>query len=97
MKKVNLIMLDFAHQDTRSTHAMLFGYGDRREDHGFFGGDDLDKALASGDELKEICVRAKKTNGLIENQEGTSPEFVKKVFLNLIMGSVIAGILSLLF
>lgn len=97
MKKVNLIMRDYAHQDTRSAHAMLFGYGDRREDHGLFGGDDLDKSLASSDELKDVCDQAKNANGFLENQDATAPRLVHKVLFNLLMGAMLAGILSLIF
>lgn len=94
MEKINLIMRDYAHQDTRSTHAELCGYGDRREDYGLFGGDDLDKPLASRDELKNVCDQAKNANGLIENQEVTAHDLVQKIFFNLLMGSLIATILS---
>lgn len=87
-------MRDYVHQDTRSMHAELCGYGDRREDYGLFGGDDLDKALASRDELKDVCDQAKNANGLIENQDVTEPDLVRKVFFNLLMGSLIATILS---
>lgn len=95
MEKINLIMRDYAHQDTRSTHAELCGYGDRREDHGLFGGDDLDKALASRDELKDVCDQAKKVSGLIENQGIMTHDLIQKVSFNLLMGSLIATILSL--